>query len=742
MTAEARTGARAGDLWGGLAAMLVAAPSALGYGVTIYAAIGPEHAGQGALAGILGCVAIGLLAPPLGGTPRLVSAPCGPAAVLLAAAAASMAAAGIPPLRIALLLGFVGLFASALQIIYGVLGGGRLIKFIPYPVVAGYLSGVGVLLFAGQVPKLLGLPPDASGWAGLVSPSQWGVPGLAVGLATIGGLLGGPRLTKKVPAVILGLASGFLTYALLAAFLPELRRTADNPLVVGAFGATAPDPAGLFADRVRHAAALTLDDLAAVWVPAVTLSVLLSIDTLKTCVILDALTRSRHDSNRELRAQGVGNFASALLGGMPGAGTMGATLVNLNSGGTTRASGAWAGIFALPVLVFGTGFLPGIPNLLAWIPKAALAGIILVVAFRMIDWHSFSLLKHRSTVLDFGVILAVVVTAVLASLVVASAVGLALAIVLFMRDLIRGTVIRRKHYGNQVFSRRHRPPAQTAVLQEQGNRTVVCALQGTLFFGTTDQLMTLLEEDLKTCRHVLLDLRRVQSLDYTAAHMLEQIAATLTERGAWLAFSNLPAHLPTGQDLNRYFDQLGLVSRDRNVRVFDDLDGALQWAEDRTLEAAGLGDNPSAPPIALREFEVFREFDADSLDRLAACVRERSVGTGEAVFRHGEAGDEIFLVRRGAVEIVLPLAGGRRHPLSTFSRGSFFGDMAFLDRSGRSADAVALKPTDLFVLSRADFDAFSRSRPDAGAMLFGRLARILAVRLRQTDAELRAMEEA
>ncbi|MBI5508399.1 MAG: SLC26A/SulP transporter family protein [Deltaproteobacteria bacterium] len=739
---------RAGDLWGGFASMLVALPSAIGYGVTIYAALGPEHAGRGALAGLVGTIALGIVAPRFGGSTKLISAPCGPAALLLAAFAAELAAAAAsnvappPAEQLLFTITLVGLFASGFQYAYGALGGGRLIKYIPYPVVAGYLSSVGVLLFSKQLPELLGLAKGTGLWAGLFAPSAWSAPGVVVGLVTMAGMLLGPRLTKRVPGVILGLGGGALTYGLLAAFLPELRSLDANPLVVGAVGASPREFVAGLADRFAAATALTTDNVRAVLVPALTLSVLLSIDTLKTGVIVDSLTRSRSDSDRELCGQGLANLASALLGGMPGAGTMGATLVNINSGGRTRRAGIFEGVFALGAFLLFGGLIPGMPNLVGWIPRAALAAIIIVVSLRMIDRHSLELLRHPTTRLDFLVVAAVIVTAVIISPIAAAGVGLALAIMLFTREQIRGSVVRQKLTLGQISSKRQRPPDEVAVLKDQGARVTICRLHGTLFFGTTDQLLTILEADLATCRYLVLDLQRVQSLDYTAAHMLEQIEARLTDRGAYLVFSHLPATLPTGLDLKAYFDQLGLVHRERNVKVFDDLDGAIQWVEDRLLADAGVKSAETGPPLTLAEFELFRGFHHEALAILGAAVQPRHFGPGAAVFRHDDPGDELLLIRRGTVNISLPLDGGRSHLLATFSKGALFGDMAFLDRGRRSADAVAEDEVSIYALSRQRLDELSRRHPDTGAMLFARLARILALRLRQTDAELQAVVEA
>jgi SulP family sulfate permease len=722
--------------------MLVVLPSSVAYGVAIYALLGADYVGQGVRAGILGAIALGLIAPLLGGAPRLISTPSAPAAAVLAALAADLLA-GMPggggpiaPERIVVLLTLVGLLSGCLQFLYGLLGGGRLIKYIPFPVVAGYLSGVGVIIFLSQAPKFLGLPNDVTLGSGLFSPGLWQWPALVVGAVTIAGVLVAPKITKAVPATILGLFGGLVAYFGIGLFLPELLHLAHNKLVIGPVSGGAGAVLAEFGARGLAVADLRLADLRALVMPALTLSVLLSIDTLKTCVVVDALTHSRHDSNRELRGQGVGNLVSAIIGGMPGSGMMGATLVNVNSGGCTRRSGVMEGVFVLAAfLVFG--------NWIAWVPLSALAGILIVVAFRMCDWRSFQLLRQRSTVLDFCVIASVVIVAVSYNLIAAAGAGLALAIVLFIREQIRGSVIRRKVTGDRVSSKQHRLPAEQAILEQQGAQTTICELQGSLFFGTTDQLFTELEPDLKRCRYLILDMRRVQSVDFTAAHLLEQFEAILTERGGFLLFSRLPASLPTGQDLQAYFAQVGVVKGKKNVRIFATLDDALQWVEDRILAGEQAGPEGGEAPLTLAQIELFRGFEADqTLAALAPCMAERSCAPGETIFQGGDAGDELFLIRRGIVRIVLPLERGTHHNLAAFGRGNFFGEVAFLDRSRRSANAVATTPTDLFVISRAKFDELSRAHPLVGLKIYARLAQALALRLRHTDAEVRALYEA
>ena len=175
--------------------------------------------------------------------------------------------------------------------------------------------------------------------------------------------------------------------------------------------------------------------------------------------------------------------------------------------------------------------------------------------------------------------------------------------------------------------------------------------------------------------------------------------------------------------------------------VSETLDGALEWMEERILEAAGVRGGGQEPPLELKDFVLFQGLDAAALDGLAELVDRRSLERGEKAFLQGDAGDEIFLVRQGSVRILLPLERGQRHHLATIGRGDFFGELAFLDRGVRSAEAEAKSPTDLFVLSRARFGEHTASQSSISIQVLGHLARVLAQRLRQTDDELRLLEE-
>ncbi|RFC42440.1 MAG: SulP family [Verrucomicrobia bacterium] len=717
--------------------MLVALPSSVAFGILVYSSLGVEYSGRGAMAGLLGAAALGLITPFIGRNPGLISAPCAPAAAVLAALVsellagkegAPLDASGILPI-----LAWTTLLSSLLQILYGALGGGKLIKFIPYQVVSGYLSSVGLIIALGQLPKLFGFPKGTPLFSGLFTPSLWKWESLAVGVVTIALTLLAPRVTKRIPPAICGLFGGVAAYFALSFFLPSLLRLEGNPLVIGAIQANGSvlEQVNAQLSSLFHVEWTTLK---LVFVPALTLSILLSIDTLKTCVGLDALTQSRHQPNRELIGQGIGNLASFFVGGMPGAGMMGPTLVNVTSGGRTPRAGVLEGGFVLLALLL-------LGKWIAWVPIGALAGILLVIAWRMFDRNVFKLLLHPLGRIDFAVIASVVVVALSVDLIAASGVGIALAMLLFIRDQIHTGVIFHKYELGQLSSKTRRAQVEREWLLKKGGDGLICLLQGNLFFGTTDQLYSQLDKDIQNKRFLLMDLRRVRSIDYTAAHLFEQIHTRLQQRNGNLMFCGMPSGAFVQVQFERYLEELGLLEKGNGILVWDTLDEGLEWMEEQMLLSSGLSRSSRQTLLALPEFNLFREFDEPTLVAIGSCVSELFVEAGQKVFSCGDSGDEVFFVRGGSVRILMPLSAGKHHHLTTVSKGGIFGQMGFLDRELRTVDAEAKEPVHLYALSRQKFNERSRSNAAVGAQVFARLALATAHRLRSVDEELRLLQE-
>jgi SulP family sulfate permease len=712
----------AGDVWGGVAAMLVALPSAIAFGVAIVAPLGGSLGAQGAVAGILGATALGLVAPLVGDRSRLITAPCAPAAAVLSALAVGFAQAGMPAEKALLLLGLIGLFAGVIQIALGLAGIGKLIKYIPFPVVSGYLSGVGLIIIGSQIPKFLGVAGAEGLLSTLMHPSLWVWQSAVVGAVVVAAMLWMPYVTKLVPATILALVCGVACYGVLGWFDPALLVLEHNPLLVGSLtdsGVNLLDTLGI---RLPGRDVLSVDTLVQVAVPALTLAVLLSIDTLKTCLVIDALTNTSHDANRELIGQGVGNMTSSLVGGIPGAGTMGASLINISSGGTTRRSGFVMGVASLLALVF-------LAPLIAWVPVAALAGILIVTGYRMIDRHSMEFFYTPATRLDFLVILSVILVAIFGNLIAASGVGVALAILLFIREQTRSSVVRKRTEGATIFSRRHNGPSESAWPDSKVNDSVVFELQGSLFFGTASQLHAALEPETATRKYVILSMRRVQSLDVTATHVLEQIKDQLEKNDGYLVFCDIPKDLPSGLKMKRYLKDTGVVRPTNKAFAFRQLEDALKWVEDRERP-----EHPDLEPMVevsvdLSAMPLLAQAGTLAIDALQILAITRTLHAGKKLFRHGGGEDALYLIRSGVLEISATSHKRASVELAELGPGEVLCSAGFLQCESLALEAVAVTHAEVYVVSRAALDALAAEHGVVATALLGGCARNLAFQL-------------
>lgn len=717
-----------GDFWGGLASMLVALPASVAFGVTVYSAIGLQYAALGALAGILGAAALGMIAPTLGGTDRLISAPCAPAAAVLSAFAIDQIQQGSLPVNVVLLLTVFGILTGLIQMLIGFMGVGSMIKYIPFTVVSGYLSGVGLIIIGSQIPRFVGVVPDVSWWRAITAPELWDIRSLVVGMTTVLVALLAPRVTQAVPSTILGIAAGLLAYLGLASSDASMLTLTNNPLVLGVLGATGEGYIQTITGRWQEIGELKLGQVAALAGGALTLAALLSIDTLKTCVVIDQKTRTRHDPNRELFAQGLSNITASGIGGIPGAGTMGATMVNFSSGAQTRVSGTIEG-----ALVLVAGLALG--AYLAWIPVATLAGILIVVGLRMIDTSPLRFLESRATVFDFAVVVVVIGFALRVGLIAASVSGVALSILLFVREQVGGSVVRRKTFVNQRSSTWSRPETEMRLIAQHGDKAIIFELQGSLFFGTTYELYAQLEPEIKVRDYVILDMRWVQAVDITAAHMLNQVRDTLRDRGVPLLISHVREQLPNGRNLVEFFRQTGLIDDGNTVRVFKTIEGAIEWVEDQ-LVGDVVQSEADQVPLRLAEMDLFQGRKDVTLADLEARMTQRTVKAGEAIYNLGDQDRELYLIRRGAVRIMAPISGSRQlYHLASFGRGDFFGGLAFLDDRSRSDSAIATTDIDLFVLSLEQFNLLAEEHKKLALILMTAISRTLAQRLRHADGE-------
>ncbi|HEX9653947.1 MAG TPA: SulP family inorganic anion transporter, partial [bacterium] len=348
-----------GDVMGGITTAVITLPWAIAFGIVAYAPLGEQYIAQGALAGLYSVIVSGLLASVLGGTTGLISLPTALQAVMTTSIIATIlknpeiAALGSNQVTVVLVLTAMAIAMAALfQLILGASGGGKLVKFIPYPVIAGFMNGIAIIIFLGQLRPLFGVAKDASLLGVFTGAVPFRYDTLIVGAVTIVAMLTTRKLTKAIPGSLVGLLCGVATYFVIGKlFDPALMQTTNNPLIIGPIPSAFPTPK-------QVAAFFSVMDVISprligiLVVPALTLGVLASIDTLLTSVVTDMFTRTKHNSVKELFAQGTSNVAAAVFGGLPVAGSTLHALVNINAGGRTMMAGIFHSLIVLLIVLF------------------------------------------------------------------------------------------------------------------------------------------------------------------------------------------------------------------------------------------------------------------------------------------------------------------------------------------------------------------------------------------------------
>lgn len=729
-----------GDFFGALSAAATALPLAMAFGIAAFAPLGPEYVAQGALAGLYGAIVSAALASIFGGTPSQVSGPTAAMAVLVTSVIADftmdpeLVMLGASRIEVVLLLTAAVIFwGGLLQILVGMVGGAKLVKYIPSPVITGFMNGIAILLFVAQLKPFLGVTSKSS-LAGLFSgTAALHTDTVIVGAVTIIAALAATRIMKNAPAVFVGLLAGIAAYVLLGkTSSPELLRLEGNGKIIGPLGAGLPSPkeVGVFFAWVGE---LPMRKWLSLIFPAVSLGILASIDTLLTSVTADVSARTKHKSNRELVGQGIGNIASAAFGALPIAGSRAVTAANITSGGRTPLAALLSSAGVLLVLLL-------LAPLLQWIPLAALAGLLMVTAIRMVDYESLNLFKMKSGFENLMIILTVTAVTISIDLMIAVAVGLIVASFLFVKEQSDRTIVRRKYFGHVVHSKKFRSREHTRILEEKGKQIVIYELSGSLFFGTCDKLMSEIEKDFKRLC-VILDFKRVSSIDLTSAQLLRQMVDRVQDEGHHLLISYLGA--PGDEEKKRlrtFLEETGVIRAVGADHVFFDTDYALEWAEEALITRELAEARQAQEAVVLKNLSLFRDLTPKQLSIVENYLHPVSFKKGELVFKEGDPGDKIYFILSGIVSVIAGFTeNGRVRRLTTFAEGLFFGDMAILEERPRSASVQAETDAELLYMHKDDFRTLTEDEPLIASRMLLAMSRELAYRLRLANAEVSAL---
>nr|NLD41468.1 SulP family inorganic anion transporter [Actinomycetales bacterium] len=512
-----------GDILAGITVGIVALPLALAFGIS---------SGLGAAPGIVTAIVAGAVAAIFGGSHLQVSGPTGAMVVVLAPLVATYGAEVVPLLSV---------MAGIMVLVGGLLGLGRSISLIPWPVVEGFTLGIATIIFLQQIPSALGVTADpalntvvASGLA--ILESTWGTAVVTLGLAmlVVAVTILAPRLHRALPGSLIGV--------IVATLIAELLRL-DVPRI-GEIPSTLPIP---------HIPSFTLPLLQELLIPAAAVALLAAIESLLAArVAAGMVAGGTYQPDRELFGQGLANIAAGVFGGMPATGAIARTAVNIRSGGRSRLSPMLHAVLLLGVVALASGAV-------SRIPLSALAGVLMVTALRMTSKSTVKAVM-RSTRSDASVFVLTAAVTIALDLLWAIALGVLVAVVLMLRKLSSRSGI----YREEIPGEKHEEDSSIAILR----------LDGAMFFAVSDRLLTEAGR-LTGVRVVILRLSRVGVMDATGARGISEIVTMLQDKGMEVLIKGLsPTHRPL-------VERLGLLAAvGRRDHLFDEMAAALARARE------------------------------------------------------------------------------------------------------------------------------------------------------------------
>ena len=705
------------EILAGLSAACVMLPISLSAGVLVYAHVGAGFLAQGAAAGLLTAVIAGVVAATLASSSFIITGPLASASIVLATLPTYLIGKepfAHEPNLIILAIALCVFFAGLLQVIFSLFGIGRIIKFTPHSVIAGFTNSIGILIILSQLRSFISFDITAVGWISINHPTI-----LVFILALAASIIAFASWTKTVPAPLAGLVAGTLIYYGLRSLFPNL------PLgeMIGELPISFP-PLSPFLDFKQGSAHAALFSVAP--------QLLLTSLVLATVMTLQALLAFRVAQNladlpprpaRDLTAQGIANCASALLGGIVALAVPTVLSASFHAGGRTRFSGLTAAItIFLIAIVFS--------SILERIPVAVLSAILVSNGFQILDRWTLGLpgdaifkrpaVDRRHAWENLSVVTLVMIVSVGSSVVAGAFAGFMLSCLIFIVDMAR-PIVRRRYLGDEIFSKRARPADDMAVLRRTGHQRVILELQGVLFFGNGDALSNIVNDILKEAKVVLLDLRGISDVDVSGASILANLMARSRARGKKILVCNVRSN------------RLGAIADVGST--LPDLESGLEWMEDEALQAAGTRRLGQAIP--LEALELAHELDSDELAILTTLLIARDFERGAVICSEGQDADRMWLLTKGTVSVRLRWDLGHRR-IAGFAAGTIFGEMALVE-TGRSRSATVIADEDIsaYELTRTAFESILASHPKIAVKLFKYFAKEIARRLRISDSDLR-----
>ncbi|WP_408426975.1 SulP family inorganic anion transporter [Paraburkholderia azotifigens] len=717
-----------GDLTAGAVSMLVMLCYAMSLGTLIFSADLARYAELGVPTALVSCIVTALVIALTSSMRLNIAGPDSNATAFLAGVAAGVASSvradgGSPQTILLTVLIAIALCSVVTGIVLYAIGSSkrsRSLQFLPYPVVGGFLAGTGYLLLAGAFRVLTGESPQ---WHTLpvLTHLHWlaWMPALFIGvLTTI--LTRGRQHIAALPFVLAcGIVLFYLSLHLAGLSIDDARNMGLLlPHVKLHFFPDMHVPAPLANGAIDWAA------IAAHLPETLVVTSASAITILMNSTAIGAATGEDIDLNREMRAAGLANIASGLLGGMVGYQSYNRSMLNARAGATSRMAGVFAALACLVALIAS-------PDLVALFPVPVLVGLQLFMGLRLLmqwlvgayarlNWYEYALVPGILAVVAFYGVVAGVIAGVIA------------ACVMFTLLYGRVSCVRMAFDATTRTSTVERSIEDAARLRELGTQLCGMCLQGFLFFGTANSILQRVRErlaanDAAPVRYVVLDFASTNGMDASVSIAFVKLRQLCASSGADLVLTALPARSRS----------LLVKTGTLNLRIheFATLDAGLEWIEDTLL---GSGSAMQASGEQNLRFTLAPHFTPSALDRLCACLEVRDLDAGQLLFSRGEPGDALYIVESGRVAVSLPLPDGRLVRLRSFGPGTVVGEMAVYTQTTRSADVIAEAPTRAHRLSVPALLALEREDPVAAQQFHRFLIKTIASRLTVANEALRA----
>jgi sulfate permease, SulP family len=694
---------------------------AVSFGMLIFGRPTPDRVGDGIAVVLASTVVVALVHAARSSFPGTIAGAQDNSSIVLAVLAAGVAAAAPAGMgqdaRFVTIVVAIGLASAGTGLVLLLLGRfrlGRLVRYLPYPVIGGFLAGTGWLLLVGGLEVLLDTEVSLATLDVLVQPGallRW-APAL-VGAVVLVALLRRTTNPLVLPlAVLAGVATCFVAFALSGTSLAAAR--ADGWLL-GPFPDASWPPVGP-GELGSADLGLALGQVATVG----SLVVITVIALLLNASGVEVAVGEEVDLDGELVTAGMANLLAGALGGTVGYTYTSVTVLAHRMGGARRATGVVVALVGAGTLLVGFAAV-------TLVPVPIVGGLLALLGFSFLsDW----LLDGWRTLprADHGVVVLIMLVIATTGLLPGIAVGLAAAVVLFVVRSSRVPVVKHALAGTHNRSNVERHPRERRALQALGDRLLVLELQGFVFFGTASGILGEVEAHggAREGGYVVLDLRRTSGLDSSAVVSLQRLGRRLEARGGTLVLSGVRPGVRT------QFEHAGLRCGPDGVAIFVDLDHAVEWCEEQLLAEAGAivaEEEPVDAAVALGGH-------GRDLDRY---LHHRAVVAGERLIQQGRAPDGLFVVTRGRVSAVLEGEDGRATRLRTLRPGAIVGEIGLLLDAPATAHVDADTDGTVAVLTRDRLAAVERDDPDLAAALHRSLARLLGRRVAAANRTIDAL---